>query len=302
MSSAGSSAVCIFGEVLFDHLPDGRRVLGGAPFNVAWHLTAFGLAPHFISRVGSDAEGAEVRRAMGDWGMDTSGLQRDAALPTGCVRVSLDSGGEPDYDIADNCAYDAIETPKAQPFSLLYHGTLAARHASSASALQHLRRVGHGAIFVDVNLRAPYWTREHVLDLVNGADWVKLNVDELRYLADRAGGGDEGARRLLEKCRLRGLLVTYGGEGAQLLLADGSDIRVSPGRTGRVVDTVGAGDAFAAVLLLGLVRQWPLGLTLERSQEFAGCIVQQRGATVGDRAFYVRFIDAWQLEVGQDGN
>jgi sugar/nucleoside kinase (ribokinase family) len=57
---------CIFGEVLFDHFPDGKRVLGGAPFNVAWHLQAFGEAPRFISRVGDDAEGDEIRTAMRD--------------------------------------------------------------------------------------------------------------------------------------------------------------------------------------------------------------------------------------------
>ena len=50
-----TTRLCVFGEVLFDHFPDGRRVLGGAPFNVAWHLQAFGEAPRFISRVGADA-------------------------------------------------------------------------------------------------------------------------------------------------------------------------------------------------------------------------------------------------------
>ena len=60
-----SSRPCIFGEVLYDHFPDGSRVLGGAPFNVAWHLQAFGLAPRFISRVGDDAEGRKLRELLG---------------------------------------------------------------------------------------------------------------------------------------------------------------------------------------------------------------------------------------------
>ena len=72
------TGIYIFGEVLFDHFPDGKRVLGGAPFNVAWHLQAFGLAPHFISRVGADAEGEAVLAAMRDWGMDTQGVQIDS--------------------------------------------------------------------------------------------------------------------------------------------------------------------------------------------------------------------------------
>ena len=57
----------IFGEVLFDCFPDGSRVLGGAPFNVAWHLQALGLEPLFLSRVGRDAAGREIRTAMGEW-------------------------------------------------------------------------------------------------------------------------------------------------------------------------------------------------------------------------------------------
>ncbi|RLJ20866.1 hypothetical protein DJ031_04880 [bacterium endosymbiont of Escarpia laminata] len=82
--------LCVFGEVLFDHLPDGARVLGGAPFNVAWHLQAFGQSPCFISRVGRDAEGAKVKTAMTAWGMRIDTLQTDDHLPTGQVSVSIE--------------------------------------------------------------------------------------------------------------------------------------------------------------------------------------------------------------------
>ncbi|MDX1571268.1 MAG: PfkB family carbohydrate kinase, partial [Xanthomonadales bacterium] len=70
----------VFGEVLFDHFPDGTRVLGGAPFNVAWHLQALGAEPQLISRVGSDPEGDAVRAAMAEWGMDTATLETDPEL------------------------------------------------------------------------------------------------------------------------------------------------------------------------------------------------------------------------------
>ena len=105
--------ICIFGEVLFDHFPDGTRVLGGAPFNVAWHLQAFGQSPHFISRVGNDSAGEAIRNAMHEWGMDTRGLQTDPARPTGRVEVSF-VDGEPTYDIVHPCAYDAIEADAAE--------------------------------------------------------------------------------------------------------------------------------------------------------------------------------------------
>ena len=66
MTSQLPQTIALFGEVLMDQFPDGQCVLGGAPFNVAWHLQAFGLAPQFISRVGKDAPGETIRQAMID--------------------------------------------------------------------------------------------------------------------------------------------------------------------------------------------------------------------------------------------
>jgi fructokinase len=89
---SGTKGLYIFGEVLFDHFPDGTRVLGGAPFNVAWHLQAFGQSPLLISRVGSDPEGTQVRAAMRDWSLSSSGLQTDTVHPTGKVTVAFQDG------------------------------------------------------------------------------------------------------------------------------------------------------------------------------------------------------------------
>ncbi|MCB1706878.1 MAG: hypothetical protein KDI17_18610 [Halioglobus sp.] len=295
MTNAADKSIGVFGEVLFDHLPDGRRVLGGAPFNVAWHLAAFGMAPDFISRVGPDAAGSEVRGAMSDWGMALDGLQTDETLPTGRVDVTLDASGDASYDIVDNCAYDAIATAPARRYSLLYHGSLAVRHATSAASLERLRQLGHDTVFMDVNLRTPHWTRDAVLALVRGADWVKLNADELQMLAPGAGGSGDKARRLLDTCELRGMVVTSGAEGAELLLATGASVTVAPRKRTTVVDTIGAGDAFSAVLVMGLILQWPLQDMMERCQDFAGSIVERAGATVGERDFYSHFAAKWRL-------
>ena len=126
-----SKCLCIFGEVLFDHFPAGERVLGGAPFNVAWHLQAFAQSPVFISRIGDDAEGQTIRDAMQQWGMTTDALQLDTGLPTGRVNVSIHNN-EPTYDIVENCAYDAI-VPISEDIQcrLLYHGSLALRETVS---------------------------------------------------------------------------------------------------------------------------------------------------------------------------
>jgi fructokinase len=99
----------------------------------------------------------------------------------------------------------------------------------------------------------------------------------------------------MQRYGLQGLLVTRGSRGAQLLLAGGDRLEVAPQPAIEVVDTVGAGDAFSAVMLLGLVRDWPMYLTLERAQQFAAALVGRRGATVAERGFYRTFSRSWQL-------
>lgn len=287
---------CIFGEVLFDHFPDGSRVLGGAPFNVAWHLQAFGQAPLFISRVGKDTEGDEIRTAMQEWGMDVQALQTDDVLPTGRVTVSIDNG-EPSYDIVHPCAYDAISGfDLKNECRLLYHGSLAVRDEASRQALSSLKQQKPEITFVDVNLRPPWWNRQHVLEMLDDAHWVKLNTDELEQL--HAGQGDihSMAMDFIKKHALKGLILTHGARGAELLSQDGASTVVEPERTIEVVDTVGAGDAFASVVILGLLNSWDARLILQRAQAFASGIVGNRGATVSDPEFYRTFLKQWQLQ------
>ena len=170
----------IVGEVLFDVMPDGTRVLGGAPFNVAWHLQALGLRPLMITRVGADDSGYEVLMAMESWGMDTSGVQRDDACPTGRVQVELDDG-EPTFNILPDQAYDLLDRDQAmqsmsgKAFSLLYHGSLISRGKVSRPALDHLKKGSEIPVFIDVNLRDPWWNREDVLASLRSARWAKLN-------------------------------------------------------------------------------------------------------------------------------
>jgi len=289
--------ICVFGEVLFDHFPDGHRVLGGAPFNVAWHLNAFGETPHLRSALGDDAEAEEIRSAMIDWGMDLSGVLIDPGHPTGQVTVSLQDG-EPSYDIVPDCAYDHIpEVRTVLHCDLLYHGTLALRSPQSAAALDYLRNNSPQQVFMDVNLRNPWWERVQVLGLMDHADWVKLNRDELDLLAPEGAGGDLAAKAAALKAAhgLTGLVVTLGAEGAMGLVGEEAPVRISPAAEVEVVDAVGAGDAFASVLILGIIRGWGLATTLERAQAFASRIVGQPGATAADPALYEPFIDRWGL-------
>lgn len=294
-SERSVSTPVIFGEVLFDCFEDGSRVLGGAPFNVAWHLQAFGCAPLFISRVGDDPLGHQIRDIMQGWGMSAAGLQLDSAHPTGEVKVSLQQG-QPSFEILPQRAYDYIQADALPPMtpSLVYHGSLGLREQASAAALETLLHRHPAPVFMDVNLRPPWWSREQLVLLLDHARWVKINDAELETLVE---GGDlqSRARELIRRHDLSWVIVTRGAQGAFALDREGGYNEITPLAVTKVVDTVGAGDAFASVCILGLLRDWPIPLIMERAQQFACLLVGQRGATISDPAVYRVLSAEWQL-------
>jgi fructokinase len=291
-ASGNSLRPVIFGEVLFDRFPDGSAVLGGAPFNVAWHLQAFGLEPLFISSVGTDPLGSRIRAAMQGWGMDLSGLQTDPHHPTGVVDVSFHKG-EPHYLIVPDSAWDFIQPellPDLPANALLYHGSLALRQPVSRNAWQGLLQTAGQQRFIDINLRAPWWDAANIADLLAGAHFLKLNADELAEMVPQASDTDSRIHHLFDTLPLEWLVVTQGAAGALAISATGERLQVKPEQATQVVDTVGAGDAFSSVLLLGQVKGWAMAQTLQRAQQFASAVVGLRGATTPDREFYQAFM------------
>ena len=293
----------VFGEVLFDRFPDGSEVLGGAPFNVAWHLAAFGLDPLLVTRIGDDEPGRRVLEAMARRGLDTAGVQVDPGAPTGTVRVLLDPAG-PGFEIPPNQAFDNIDADQAlaaagpAAAALLYHGSLAVRAPASAAALATLREALAVPRFVDVNLRAPWWEADAVRRLAAAAAVIKLNDDELPALLGDAAGGTGGIDALAGRARsvlgADWLVVTLGAEGALVVTADGERLRESPPDDVAVVDTVGAGDALSAVMIAGRLRRWSPGTALRRAVAFASRICGVRGAVPDDPAFYEPTLATWK--------
>lgn len=285
----------IFGELLHDRFPDGREILGGAPFNVAWHLQGFGALPLLVSRVGADDAGERALGAMRDWGLETAAVERDPDRPTGAVVVDL-RDGEPHYRIDPDQAYGHIEAAlpaHAGAPALMYHGTLALWSATSRRAWTDLQRRFTSPVFVDVNLRAPWWNPVSAAAALARATWAKLSLEELDRLA---GVGSSSTARAGDLCRrygLRHVVITMGDRGALAIDADGTAFTVAATSPDRLVDTVGAGDAFAAVLILGKLADWGLPLALERAAVFAGAVCGLRGATVADHRFYEPFLEGW---------
>jgi len=281
----------IFGEVLFDNFPNGEQVLGGAPFNVAWHLQAFGDQPCFISRVGEDASGNKIISAMHDWGMNTSAIQIDQVHQTGCVDVAVIEN-EPHYTITPDCAYDFMDTVEIERSTnnrVLYHGTLAMRKAPTRDAYEKLVNDQTFSVFLDVNLRSPWWDKNEICAWLNRARWVKLNQQELAQLGSASTDIKKVMAQFQTQYDLELLIVTRGAEGAVIRTREGKLHEAAPPVIENFVDTVGAGDAFTAVFLHGLISDWPLTKILNAAQRFASAIVGLRGAVSKDPDFYRTF-------------
>ncbi len=292
----------IFGEVLFDVFPGGHRVLGGAPFNVAWHLRGFGESPLFLSRIGRDEAGTEIRALMDDWGLDVGGLQEDPEHPTGRVQITLREG-QPSYHILPEQAYDFMDAEPALAAmeqargNLLCHGSLAARHPTSRASLLSLKRKSALPVFVDINLRSPWWDMDTLNNLLEGVAWLKLNDEELEHLSGQHLGNpahlERAARDFKARRQLSTLVLTRGAQGA-LLVEDSRVEYGEPAPVNKLVDTVGAGDAFTAVSILGLLRGWSLPTRLQRALEFAAAVCGLQGATTRDMALYQYHLDQWE--------
>jgi fructokinase len=294
----------VFGEALFDRFPDGSRVPGGAPFNVAWHLRGFKADPLLVSAVGTDTAGEDLRNRMRDWGMDLRGVQRTSSRPTGRVVVELEEG-EPRFCIVAQQAYDKIEfrrLPAPSVLSrvnLLYHGTLALREDTSRKALVYLRDALQGRVLLDVNLRDPWWTRRTLRWALKGVDCVKLNCHEAALLTgirvETRRGQRKAANELRKRYGVPQVVLTLGAEGA-LAVGDGKVLRQESPAVSEFEDAVGAGDAFSAVLALGIHHAWPLELTLERAVAFAADLCRARGANQDDPDLYDRHRSQWKNE------
>jgi len=293
-------AVLLFGEILVDRFPEGE-VLGGAPFNVARHLAAFGCKPVLITRIGQDNAGRRILQALESAKLPGHGVQLDSTHPTGAVEVKFDSQGHR-FDILPDQAYDHIH-PRLSRIAalaanpdLLYFGTLAQR-AHSHRALRHILRAVHGRRFFDVNLRDPWIYPDRVKWLLQHADIVKANDTELEAMNEmlnlQSGSTHARAEALLNQYGLRGVLITMGAKGASWLDDSGRFVEMESDPVSHIRDTVGAGDAFSAVFIMGLLREWKIPLALQRAHRFAAAICQIRGAIPEDKEFYRPFLNEW---------
>jgi fructokinase len=290
--------VLCYGEILWDCLPTGRH-LGGAPFNVAYHLRQLGHEPVVVSAVGTDELGRETLALVQSRGITTRFITPHNDLPTGTVIVQLDAAGNASYTFTDPAAWDRIPVQNAIPanaeagkeLAAIVFGSLALRHEFNRTQLRQLLALEGPLKVFDVNLRPPMRDRELILALARHADVLKVNEHELLELTNANTASAQsptttillnGMAELSRRTGVASICVTRGGDGA--LWQHQGKIFSAPSPPTQVRDTIGAGDAFTAALVAGIVsgaaRTSPEFL-LQRACALGSFVASRDGAQPG---------------------
>ena len=274
--------IACYGEILWDVFPDQKR-LGGAPLNVALRLHSFGAAVTMISAVGKDALGKEALSKIETTALDASFIQK-VAKPTGQVTITLDTKGSASYDIEANAAWDEIKATEealkaVKQSDALVIGSLAFRESINLSAIEAFIEKSSYIVF-DLNLRAPHYDLEIIVGLMEAADMIKLNDEEMELIVIAIGIEGETLadelKQLSAMTETPTICVTMGADGAILYHKGGVHEQV--GFPAKVLDTVGAGDSFLATLIYGLLTNETPEDALEVACAVGSLVASKAGA------------------------
>jgi len=285
-------AVTAIGEILFDVYPTSKE-LGGAPINFLFHIFKLTGQGTIVSRVGHDVLGEKVRSFLSGNGISTNYIQDDHENPTGVTNVMLDEQKTPTFKIDTGRAYDFIEnTPELKTLinnktDCLYFGSLAQRCDVSRSTIQSLfgKNIKY---FSDLNIRQEFYSEDIIIRSLKSADVLKVNIDELELLNKLLIGDEfdmmQTSFELMGKYNIDLMAITKGAEGATLIMDEKPDHYKLEAK--EVVDTLGAGDAFASILCVGYLYNWKLPFINKTANDFAGEICKIKGALPDDNSLY----------------
>jgi fructokinase len=298
--------VVVVGEILIDIFQDYQRI-GGAPFNFAFHLRKLGFPVRFFTRVGDDRHGRRIIDMLIKNGFNEADVQVDPRYPTGTVSVDLDERGIPRFDIRENVAYDYLDlnvadVSDADGAELIYFGTLVQRTDVGFGQVHRFLSRNNKCItrFCDINMRPPHVNVHAVAGSLHHADLLKVNEEELADI-QRAFGGpadkDDVMPWLMKTFKIGAVALTRGSRGSAFYNRDGQ-ITSSAVPGPPVVDTVGAGDGYAAILAAGCMRKLPWKETIREASRFAAQICGIAGAVPDNEKFY----DDFQLLIKGDAD
>jgi len=270
-----------FGEVLWDAF-GAEKQAGGAPMNVALHLAKQGAKVAFASRVGMDASGFELIEYLKENKLYSDLIQQDENLPTCEVTVQLDANRQATYIIPQPVSWDNIQTEDAltqaaEKASAILFGSLACREAATRDTLLNLLDETRALKVFDVNLRAPHYTLSTIENLAARADIVKMNEEEAGLLINGSNGDlKDKITEFRKKYHAQTICVTRGENGA--IVWHDYEFYEHPGYKVEVVDTVGAGDAFLATFINGLLNKHPIPQVLDKACAVGAYVASKRGA------------------------
>jgi fructokinase len=276
------------GEVLWDLLPAGPQ-LGGAPANFAYHAHALGATASVVTRVGNDDLGKTILKRFEQIEIADDTIQVDDVAPTGTVTVTLSHDGIPHYRIHEDVAWDhlAVTTPAfnaVRAADAVCFGSLAQRGDISRDAIQRLVAAASATALrvLDINVRQNYFSRYVIERSLRLANVLKLNDDELPILAQLfglTGSVRYQIETLTQTFSLQLVALTRGPAGSLLFQAGEWSDCPCPSVPTIVVDTIGAGDAFTAALVLGRLCHMPLDVINTLANEVARHVCSCAGAT-----------------------
>ncbi|MGH2750721.1 MAG: PfkB family carbohydrate kinase [Actinomycetota bacterium] len=264
-----------FGESVIDIYPD-RRVVAGSPLHLAAHLAHRGWGVTLATRLGADPDAAEIRDVLRRYSISQAAVESDPLLPTGSVSVRLHNGGH-SFHIHRPASWDALELRRIPAADVVCYGSLIGRATVARAALFRLLDEGDFAMRVfDVNLRPPDVHLETIGRCLRAATVVKVGDEELAELARLLKASADPVSLFGYAPDLQWVAVTRGAQGASLWHRSG-ETWSQPARPVKIVDAVGAGDAFAGGLVDALGRNRPGAEALANAIGAAESILGQRG-------------------------
>ena len=250
---------------------------GGSAANTIAALARLGIKTGFIGRVGDDADGAYLRSEMAKEGVDIQGIEV-ARGRTGSAIVLVDPGGERSMYVHPG-VNDALSLT---PENISYVKSARYLHLSSfvGETVIDVQREILDRSKAEISFAPGMLYVRRGLDTLSGiisnARVVFLNRDEIEILT---GSGYRKGAGELNEIGAEIVVVTLGGDGCYIRTSD-AEVSV-PSFAARVVDTTGAGDAFCAGFLYGLLADEPLGVCGRLGNFVAAKCIEAVGAREG---------------------
>ena len=234
---------------------------GGAPANVAAAVARLGYPSAFMGQVGDDPFGRHLAGVLAAEDVDIAGLTYSSEARTALAFVSNTADGDRSFMFYRHPSADMLMKPADVNTALIdacdvfHHGSITYIREPAAAALRLALKHASGAgkfISYDPNLRLPLWDSEEaaragMLTGLDSASLLKISDEELEFLT---GGADVGP---LWRENMEMICVTYGAEGAAVHLKNGGVVEHG-GYAVQATDTTGAGDAFVAAMLIGILE------------------------------------------------